>query len=702
MTPAPPDDERPPPEPEEGSGAERGEQPTEEQFAIEAGLTPPGDENFDGIPPEQLPPQGPLPESGEFPALEPEFADALRAAGAKHPPAAGDEEPLEPKAEGGLPRQPAAGDEPSGDAPTGDQPRPGDPDATVEYSPGEAPDEPGSAVGPPPTAVAATAAAVPVAASGVPAPAPHGKPPPEGDHEPAPKPKRSWWRFSLASFLIIASVAAATSASILLYLNDIADALSHGGRLQRQLSPLLKVPSGGPQNILILGSDKRAGTPGDPGRSDTTMLLRLDPDQSRIALMSIPRDLKVNIPGYGVDKFNAAYTYGGPKLTLRLVKQLTGLQINHVVNVDFLGFVRAIDAIGCVWTDVDRRYYHSNVGLPPSLQYSEINIKAGYQRLCGKDALAYARYRHTDTDLVRSARQQDFLREARQRVPIQTLLGDYKKLIKIFTTYTTSDISDAEQFLGVVKLFFDARGAAIKEVHFPAVLGPSYVYASRSAIRGAVDQFLGFEPSGGPRGALAPQQAPQGGGGNGAKKSKNKPEGAKIQVKSPGGDGLVPAADSGRAAGEAVARQVSAGFEVFYPTRLPSGAYYVSDSSYEHIQNPRAYHLRDTGGRIHGAYRMTMQLPAGDYFGVQGVRGWSDPPILSGPVIKTTVNGRDYDVYLDGDRVRLVAWHEGDSTYWVSNSLLQTLTNDQMIGIARSVESINPKPKRRAGKKNSQ
>ena len=392
-------------------------------------------------------------------------------------------------------------------------------------------------------------------------PAPHGKPPLSGDHESAPKPKRYWWRFSLASFVIVAAIAAATASSILLYLNDIADALSHGGKLQKKLSPLLTAPSGGPQNILILGSDKRAGTPGDPGRSDTTMLLRLDPDQSRIALMSIPRDLKVNIPGYGINKFNAAYTFGGPKLTLRMVKQLTGLQINHVVNVDFLGFVRAIDAIGCVWADVDRRYFHSNVGVPPSQQYSEIDIKAGYQRLCGKDALAYVRYRHTDTDLVRSARQQDFLREARQRVPISTLVGDYQKLIKIFTSYTTSDVSDAGQFLEVLKLFFDARGASIKEVHFPAVLGPSYVYASKPAIRRAVNQFLDIKASGGPRGSLNAKK----------KRTKKKRKEAKIKVKAPGGDGLVPAADSGRAAGEAVARKVSAGFPVFYPTRLPSG-----------------------------------------------------------------------------------------------------------------------------------
>jgi polyisoprenyl-teichoic acid--peptidoglycan teichoic acid transferase len=673
--------------PEEGNPSPEGdrepgngeEQPTEEQFAVEAGLPTPSEENFEGIPPEQIPPQQPLPESGEFPALEQEFADALRAAA---PGPAAEPSQAEPGAE---PPPAAEVNEGAAATPQADE---GDAGATVDYAPGEAPDAQGTeekpvrdvviGAGPPPPTPPATAAYG--------TPAPHGRPPPDGDLEPAPKPKRYWWRFSLASVVIVAAIAAATASSILLYLNDIADALSHGGKLQKKLSPLLTSPSGGPQNILILGSDKRAGTPGDPGRSDTTMLLRLDPDQSRIALMSIPRDLKVSIPGYGINKFNAAYTFGGPKLTLRMVKQLTGLQINHVVNVDFLGFVRAIDAIGCVWADVDRRYYHSNVGVPPSQQYSEINVKAGYQRLCGKDALAYVRYRHTDTDLVRSARQQDFLREARQRVPISTLVGDYQKLIKIFTSYTTSDVSDAGQFLEVLKLFFDARGASIKEIHFPAVLGPSYVYASRPAIRRAVDQFLGFEASGGPRGSLDAKKKPR-------KKEEQAP---KIKPKPPGGDGLVPAADGGRAAAEAVARKVSAGFPVFYPTRLPSGAYFVANDTYEHIQNPRAYHLRDTGGKIHGAYRMTLQLPPlGDYFGIQGIRGWSNPPILSGPSLTKTIGGREYEVFLDGDRVRLVAWHAGESTYWVSNSLLQTLSNDQMVGIARSAKFISPKPKHR-------
>ena len=528
------------------------------------------------------------------------------------------------------------------------------------------------------------------------------KPPPEGDHEPPPKPKRYWWRFLVASVVIVAATAASTSTAILLYVDSIAKALSHNNKLQNKVESFLAKTEGGePQNILIIGSDKRASEPEDPGRSDTTILLRLDPDRNAIALMSIPRDLKVEIPGYGTEKFNAAYTYGGPRLTLRVVKELTGLPINHVVNVDYLGFVRAVDAIDCVYVDVDRRYYHSNVGVAPSEEYAEINVQPGYQLLCGKKALQYVRYRHTDTDLVRAARQQDFLSAARQRVPIGDLVLDRNELIDIFTQYTTSDISDKETMLEVLKLFVASRNAAIKEVHFPAELGPSFVYASHEAIAEAVDKFLGIEASGGPRGSLD-----QGDGeGSPPRQERKRSRERKVRVakpKPPGDDGLTSAAEAGELEAKTVARKVSAGFPVFYPARLPSGAGYVESNSYLHVQDPRVYHFKDADGKRHVAYRMVLQMELPDgvhYFGVQGIRGWPDPPILNNPTETRTIHGREYEIFVDGDRVKLIAWHRGENVYWISNSLLQVLTNDQMVGMARSARVIIPKKKTKQGAK---
>jgi hypothetical protein len=87
------------------------------------------------------------------------------------------------------------------------------------------------------------------------------------------------------------------------------------------------------------------------------------------------------------------------------------------------------------------------------------------------------------------------------------------------------------------------------------------------------------------------------------------------------------------------------------------------------------------------------------YFGVQGVRGWSDPPILSEPSETREIHGREYEIFLDGDRVDLIAWHRGENSYWISNDLLNTLTNDQMLGMARPADVIvpNPKPKKKRG-----
>jgi LCP family protein required for cell wall assembly len=535
------------------------------------------------------------------------------------------------------------------------------------------------------------------------------RPPPEGDGTEPPKKKRYWWRFGLAALLIVGVSAGATASSLLLFLGDIAEELRNNSqKLSNEVTPLLEeVEGGGPETILILGSDKRAGAEfaEDPGRSDTTMLLRLDPEKGLISVLSIPRDLKVEIPGFGTEKFNAAYSDGGPKLTTEVVKELTGLKITHVVNIDFLGFVRAVDAIGCVYVDVDRRYYHSNAGLPPSEQYSEINIQPGYQKLCGKKALEYVRYRHTDTDIVRSARQQDFISQARKQVGLGTLLSDQEHLAQIFTEYTTSDIGSVKTLLRLIDLVIESRSSEINQVHFPAELGPSFVYASTSAIHHAVKEFLGqtgADAGGFPEKKTGGKQKGRASGakgkGNGKsavpKKAKKKP---KAEYTTTGSDELVPASEAGYAEGKIVARHVGGGFPVYYPTRLPPGAAFVESNPYEHIVDPRVYHLRDKNKERHSAYRMVgAYQPEYEvtYFGIQGIRGWEDPPIVASPSETKKIHGREYDIYAESGKVTMVAWHRGENTYWISNSLQDSLTNDQMIGIARSAKVIVPKRKK--------
>jgi polyisoprenyl-teichoic acid--peptidoglycan teichoic acid transferase len=531
------------------------------------------------------------------------------------------------------------------------------------------------------------------------------KPPPSGYGEPAPKPKRYWWRFVLAAVLIVAVSAATTATASLVYIDSIANAIRpENDKLQKKLNKFLAdAGDGGAQTFLVIGSDKRANEEEDPGRSDTTMLVRLDPDQGLISMMSIPRDLKVEIPGYGTGKFNEAYSYGGTKLTLRTVKALTGLPINHIVNIDFLGFAQGVYAIGCVYADVDRRYYHSNEGVAPSEQYAEINVQPGYQLMCGKKALAYVRYRHTDTDIVRSARQQEFLSAARSRVSAEDILFDKGELIEAFTDYTTSDISDGKTLLEVLKLLAASRNSTINEVHFPAELGPSFVYTTESALDAAVREFLGGETVKEAKAAQhrhrqelaagkkhAKQQKP--------KKQKSKPKKPKVEVVKAGSDGLVPAREAGEAEAKIASRRARGFFPIYYPTRLPEGTRFVESDPYEKVVDPYVYNIKDEDGNRHLAYRMVLVAEMSDgthYFGVQGIRGWSNPPILEDPSLTKTINGRDYDIYVDGENVKMVAWRRGENVYWISNDLLRTLSNDQMIGMARSAKVIVPKQKKK-------
>jgi LCP family protein required for cell wall assembly len=533
------------------------------------------------------------------------------------------------------------------------------------------------------------------------------KPPPSGDGESAPKPKRYWWRFVLAAMLIVMVSAATTASATLLYLDDIASDLRPGNdKLQKKLNKILAdAESGGAQTFLMIGSDKRAGAEfaEDKGRSDTAMLVRLDPDKDLISMMSIPRDLKVEIPGVGTGKFNEAYFYGGTKLTAEVVNELTDLPINHIVNVDFLGFAQGVYALGCVYTDVDRRYYHSNEGVPPSEQYAEINITPGYQLMCGKKALDYVRYRHTDTDIVRSARQQDFLSAARQRISVKDIVFDGEELIDVFTEYTTSDINKGSELLEVLKLVAASRNATINEVDFPAELGPSFVYTTPEAVDGAVREFLGGDTVEEARAAAAKarKEKAKAKASKPQRQKKRKKEKPKVEAPKPGGDDLVPAREAGESEAELAARRSRGHFPIYYPTRLPEGAYFVESDPYEKVVDPYVYNLKDEEGDRHLAYRMVLVMEESDgthYFGVQGIRGWSDPPILDDPSLTKEINGREYDIYVDGEDVKMVAWRRGDNVYWISNDLVRTLTNDQMIGMARSVDVFVPKQKPKRGR----
>jgi LCP family protein required for cell wall assembly len=171
-----------------------------------------------------------------------------------------------------------------------------------------------------------------------------------------------------------------------------------------------------PTTLLVIGTDGgRAPGRGDANRSDSMLLVHLDPETHRIAYLSIPRDLQVDIPGYGTSKINAANQIGGPALTIATLKQLTGLPIDHVVVVDFDGFKELIDAIGGIEVNVPKPILSNKFDCPykPArcAEWEGWRFAKGPQRMDGRRALVYSRIRTnqldpSDTDITRGNRQQ--------------------------------------------------------------------------------------------------------------------------------------------------------------------------------------------------------------------------------------------------------------------------------------------------------
>ena len=161
------------------------------------------------------------------------------------------------------------------------------------------------------------------------------------------------------------------------------------------------------------------------------MLLRADPKSDTISMLSLPRDLEVDIKcpskgDLGLNKINAAYSFCGSPGALATVKALTGLPINYLITVDFRGFKKIVNILGGVWVNVDRRYFNNQGG---PYGYATINLQPGYQKLTGGSALDFVRFRHTDSDIYRVARQQLFVQAMKEQFASSFSVGDIPSLV---------------------------------------------------------------------------------------------------------------------------------------------------------------------------------------------------------------------------------------------------------------------------------
>jgi LCP family protein required for cell wall assembly len=489
-----------------------------------------------------------------------------------------------------------------------------------------------------------------------------------------------WKRFLAAMATIVFLTGAGTATALLLEFDDAVDAFNRfGTKIDIEEGVLEEVDPGEPQTILVLGSDRRYADRkmGIRPRSDTIILVRLDPSEEATAVLSVPRDLKVRYRGpNGIysDKINAAYAIGGPSATIRKLKELMRsadgepFPIHHVININFGAFRKAVDRLGCFYVDVDRRYFNDNS--PPVLsatKYASIDIKPGYQKLCGQDALDFVRFRHLDTDIVRGARQQHFLSLAKDQTGVGELFRDRERLLELFGRYTDTDIRSTTAILRLLKLAYESSRDPLRRVKFRGEIGTEYVTIGPSALKKVKDEFLNAEASEGPTGPTKPRERrPQ------RRKRRSSDVPGLVAAKLPGED-------------QAVILAPKIPFPVYYPRLMRKGSRYWDGFS---RSAPRSYGIYDEAKKLHRAYRMVVEAPGlGEYYGIQGM-AWKDPPILDSPSEERVVDGRKLLLFRDGSRLRMVAWRTDRAVYWVANTLLRSLTNRQMIAIARSLTRV--------------
>jgi LCP family protein required for cell wall assembly len=228
-------------------------------------------------------------------------------------------------------------------------------------------------------------------------------------------------------------------------------------------------------NILVAGSDTRSaaqttgagavGAEWAPGaqRSDTIMLVHIDGDREHASVISVPRDSWVNIPGFGMNKINAAFSLGGPSLYVQTIEQLTGLRIDHLAVIDLQGFANLTDALGGVTVDIPHTVTDASTGTV---------WHAGVQKLNGDQALLYVRQRYglPGGDFDRIKRQQYFLRQLMmQTVSAGTLVNPFKLHSALSAVATNLSVDDEFSNGELRSLAFSLRNLRPGDVDFLTV-----------------------------------------------------------------------------------------------------------------------------------------------------------------------------------------------------------------------------------------
>ena len=588
----------------------------------------------------------------------------------------------------------------------------------------------------------------------------------------------------IAMWLGIACLVVATGAAggAYLYFHESVAAVAAKTPEVRKAARQLDVAlPGQPAVALVIGYDARKGE-GTSGRSDTLMLVRADPSTDSISLLSFPRDMSAEIrcPGRTpfTDKINAAYATCGPQGSLQTVRALTGVQINYLITVNFRGFRQIVDRLGGAWIDVDRRYFNDRGG-PGG--YARINLFPGYQRLDGRKTLDYVRYRHTDSDLYRVARQQQFVKAFKGQIQesfaptalpkvvnavthnvevaqgggvdvdgrtvlsyalfayglprgrvfqtrieglegVYDLTTDSTNVTRAVTTFTHPDVESSENATAVALGEKVKRRAPAPNATTITVLNGNGVDGSASTAGYLLGQ-RGYQVRTPPNGL--PANAPNwnyfrtevnyDGRRRGAKEAAQKVANlfGSAEVK------RLPAQISQLANGAMLTVVVGQTFHgslasapidqtpkrerpnisyapnasidllrarrarVPFPLMIPT---VIERSSWTDSTMPARMYWIDPGEK-HKAVRLVYHMGSNEYWGVE-MTDWDDAPVLADKSLTRRIGGRVYDLYYNGPKLHMVVLNTSKARYWVINTLLDRISNETMLAIAKGLKPL--------------
>jgi LCP family protein required for cell wall assembly len=567
-----------------------------------------------------------------------------------------------------------------------------------------------------------------------------------------------------------------------LYLHESVAALAPKTAATKRAAKQLDVPlPGEPAVALIVGYDHRvAEGKNAPSRSDTVMLARTDPETESISLLSFPRDMEVEIhcPGKApfVDKIAHAYAFCGPQGSLQTVKALTGLQINYLITVNFLGFVQIVDRLGGAWMDIDHRYFNDRSG---PYGYAKIDLQPGYQHLTGRQTLDYVRFRHTDSDLYRVARQQQFVKAFKNQIHENFGVTSLPKVVSAVTHNVEvaqggGTNVPARTVLSYAAFAYGLPRGHVFQTRIEGLEGFAELTTSSANVTRAVATFTHPDVD-------SPEKATAVALGQKLKRNAPAPRDTTITVLNGNGragsattagyqlgqrgyeiltppNGLPANApnfgyfrtqvyyDAAQRGSRAAAAKVANLFASAETKRLPTDISQLASGAMLTIVVGQTFHDRLTSAPIdetprrerpnvvpgagasrdllrplpsragfpimvptviersswvdsttpvrlypmegkHKAVRIVYHMGSNEYWGVEE-SDWDDAPALSDSSLTRHIGGRTYDLYYNGPHLHMVVLRTSKANYWVINTLLDRMSNETMLAIAKGLRPL--------------